>query len=81
MKVLEKVSKMGDENHGSCSVHDEEWVFYKDRKEWSDVEPVPQDDGPYPVVAIAYTDKCKLAKGYLFEWNVIYTYMYLIIIN
>ena len=37
----------------------ENWVFYLDRDEWKDVVPIEQDDGPFPVVAIAYTEKCK----------------------
>ena len=35
------------------------WIFYRDRKEWKDVTPVAQDDGPHPIVAIAYSDKCQ----------------------
>lgn len=27
---------------------------------WEDVEPLPQDDGPTPVVAIAYTQECNV---------------------
>ncbi|XP_063909392.1 protein farnesyltransferase/geranylgeranyltransferase type-1 subunit alpha-like [Zophobas morio] len=33
--------------------------LYKDRKEWKDVVPVPQDDGEQPIVAIDYTEQFK----------------------
>lgn len=37
-----------------------EWIPYSQRDEWADVTPIAQDDGEHPVVAIAYSAKCKL---------------------
>uniref|UniRef100_A0A7N0UP67 Protein farnesyltransferase/geranylgeranyltransferase type-1 subunit alpha n=1 Tax=Kalanchoe fedtschenkoi TaxID=63787 RepID=A0A7N0UP67_KALFE len=36
---------------------EEEWIPFRRRVEWSDVNPVPQDEGPNPIVPIAYKDE------------------------
>jgi hypothetical protein len=35
--------------------------LYAERDDWKDVVPVPQDDGPHPVVRIAYAKECELS--------------------
>lgn len=34
--------------------------FNSSKFHWNDVEPIEQDDGPNPVVTIAYTNECKI---------------------
>lgn len=39
---------------------DEDFIYYREKPSWKDIEPLPQDDGPNPVVQIAYTDRCEI---------------------
>lgn len=41
-----------------------EWIPYSQRNDWADVTPIAQDDGENPVVAIAYSAKCKFLNLY-----------------
>lgn len=34
------------------------YIPYAQREEWNDVEPIFQDDGPDPIVPIAYSAEC-----------------------
>lgn len=38
--------------------------FYE-KPEWADVVPIPQDDGPNPLVPIAYTKECNTPHSFL----------------
>ncbi|XP_014486655.1 PREDICTED: protein farnesyltransferase/geranylgeranyltransferase type-1 subunit alpha [Dinoponera quadriceps] len=53
-----------DELNCVDGVEETPWILYRNRDEWSDVTPLPQDDGPHPIVAIAYSEKFKDAYDY-----------------
>ncbi|XP_010912112.1 protein farnesyltransferase/geranylgeranyltransferase type-1 subunit alpha [Elaeis guineensis] len=48
----------------SSSSDDDDRIPFSRRPEWSDVRPVPQDDGPHPIVPIAYRDDFRETMDY-----------------
>ena len=54
-ELLLNTAMSDDENSSN-----EEFIYYRERPGWKDIQPLPQDDGPHPVVQIAYTDRCNM---------------------
>lgn len=61
--VLKEERISESESSDSCT-DEEPWIFYRDRPDWADIKPLPLDEGPYPVVAIAYTERFKEVFDY-----------------
>jgi len=49
-----------DDENDSSDLH----IFYQDRPEWNDVEPISQDDGSAPVVSIDYSPRFQDVYNY-----------------
>jgi hypothetical protein len=66
---------MSDSSDDETSVSSQQskWIRISDRPEWSDVKPVQQDEGPIPVVRIAYSEKCKsFVNNFYFQFVILH---------
>jgi protein farnesyltransferase/geranylgeranyltransferase type-1 subunit alpha len=72
-KSKESLTDSSDEG----SDQEPSYIFYRDRQEWSDVVPVELHEGPFPVVAIAYSDRC----DYIYFFCLLFISIYSIFVS
>lgn len=63
---------MNPEHPEQHEEEDDDAVPFYEKPEWADVVPIPQDDGPNPLVPIAYKKECKTCLGDLATAAVLY---------